>query len=55
VVERKTDCERHLRSLFGAEIRCIELLGERVMLQDLDSQVAALQIRAGLLKRIMAL
>jgi hypothetical protein len=36
-------------------MRCLKLLGERVMSRDFDSQVAELQIRAATLNRFTAL
>lgn len=39
----------HQRSLVETKIRCLKLLGERVMARDFDRQVAELQVRAALL------
>jgi hypothetical protein len=36
----------HRRSLAEARMRCLKLLGERVMSRDFDRQVAELQVRA---------
>jgi len=36
-------------------MRCLKLLGERVMSRDFDRQVAELQIRAAILNRFTAL
>lgn len=41
----------HRRSLVETKMRCIKLLGERIMSRDFDRQVAELQIRAALLNR----
>ena len=41
----------HRRSLVETEMRCLKLLGERIMSRDFDRQVAELQIRAALLNR----
>jgi hypothetical protein len=43
------------RSLAEAKMRCLKLLGERVMSRDFDRQVAELQIRAAILNRFAAL
>ncbi len=45
----------HRRSLAEAKMRCLKLLGERVMSRDFDRQVAELQIRAAILNRFTAL
>jgi Transposase DDE domain len=45
----------HRRSLVEAKMRCLKLLGERVMSRDFDRQVAELQIRAAILNRFTAL
>jgi hypothetical protein len=45
----------HRRSLVEAKMRCLKLLGERVMSRDFDHQVAELQIRAAILNRFTAL
>jgi len=36
-------------------MRCVKLLGERVMARDFDRQVAELQVRAAILNRFMCL
>lgn len=36
-------------------MRCLKLLGERVMARDFDRQVAELQVRGAILKRFMRL
>jgi len=41
----------HRRSLVEAKMRCVKLLGERVMARDFDRQVAELQVRAAILNR----
>jgi hypothetical protein len=41
----------HRRSLVEAKMRCLKLLGERIMSRDFDRQVAELQVRAALLNR----
>ena len=45
----------HRRSLAGAKMRCVKLLGERVMSRDFERQVAELQITAAILNRFTAL
>lgn len=45
----------HRRSLVETKMRCLKLLGERVMSRDFDRQVAELQIRAAILNRFTAL
>lgn len=45
----------HRRSLVETKMRCLKLLGERVMARDFDRQVAELQIRAAILNRFTAL
>lgn len=45
----------HRRSLAEAKMRCLKLLGERVMSRDFDRRVAALKIRAAILNRFTAL
>jgi hypothetical protein len=45
----------HRRSLVDAKMRCLKLLGERVLSRDFDRQVAELQIRAAILNRFTAL
>lgn len=45
----------HRRSLVEAKMRCLKLLGERVMSRDFDRQLAELQIRAAILNRFTAL
>ncbi len=45
----------HRRSLAEAKMRCLKLLGERVMSRDFDRQVAELHIRAAILNRFTAL
>lgn len=45
----------HRRSLVEAKMRCLKLLGERVVARDFDRQVAELQIRAAILNRITTL
>ena len=42
-------------SLAEAKMRCLKLLGERVMSRDFDRQVAELQIRAAILNRFTTL
>ena len=41
----------HRRSLVETKMRCVKLLGERVMARDFDRQVAELQVRAAILNR----
>ena len=41
----------HRRSLVETKMRCLKLLGERIMSRQFDRQVAELQIRAALLNR----
>lgn len=41
----------HRRSLVETKMRCLKLLGERIMSRDFDRQVAELQVRAALLNR----
>lgn len=41
----------HRRSLVEAKMRCVKLMGERVMARDFDRQVAELQVRAAILNR----
>ncbi len=41
----------HRLSLVETKMRCLKLLGERIMSRDFDRQVAELQIRAALLNR----
>jgi hypothetical protein len=36
-------------------MRCLKLLGERIMSRDFDRQVAELQVRAALLNRFIQL
>jgi hypothetical protein len=38
-----------------AKMRCLKLLGERIMPRDFDRQVAELQVRAALLNRFTQL
>lgn len=45
----------HRRSLVKTKMRCFKLLGESVMAQDFDRQVAELKIRAAILNRFMQL
>ncbi len=45
----------HRRSLVKAKMRCVKLLGERLMARTPDRQTAELQIRAALLNRFTAL
>jgi hypothetical protein len=45
----------HRRSLVETKMRCIKLLGERIMSRDFNRQVAELQIRAALLNRFTQL
>ena len=45
----------HQRSLIEAKMRCLKLLGERLMARTPDRQTAELQIRAALLNRFTAL
>ena len=45
----------HRRSLVEAKMRCLKLLGQRVMSRDFDRQVAELQIRAAILNRFTSL
>jgi len=43
------------RSLVETKMRCFNLLGERVMARDFESQVAELQVRAAILNRFTQL
>lgn len=45
----------HRRSLVDAKMRCLKLLGERIMARDFDRQVAELHVRAALLNRFTQL
>ena len=45
----------HRRSLVEAKMRCLKLLGERLMSRNFDRQVAELQIRAAILNRFTSL
>jgi hypothetical protein len=45
----------HRRSVVETKMRCLELLGERVMARDFDRQVAELQVRAAVLNRFTRL
>ena len=45
----------HRRSLVETKMRCLKLLGERIMSRDFDRQVAELQVRAALLNRFTQL
>jgi len=45
----------HRRSLVEAKMRCVKLMGERVMARDFDRQVAELQVRAAILNRFTQL
>lgn len=45
----------HRRSLVETKMRCLKLLGERIMARDFDRQVAKLHIRAALLNRFTQL
>lgn len=41
----------HCRSLVETKMRCLKLLGERIMARDFDRQVAEFHVRAALLNR----
>ncbi|MEY4592172.1 MAG: hypothetical protein RIR18_1067, partial [Pseudomonadota bacterium] len=43
------------RSLVETKMRCLKLLGERIMSRNFDRQVAELQVRASLLNRFTQL
>jgi IS5 family transposase len=45
----------HRRSLVETKMRCVKLLGERVMARDFKRQVAELQVRAAILNRFTQL
>ena len=45
----------HRRSLVEAKMRCVKLMGERVMARDFDRQVVELQVRAAILNRFTQL
>ena len=45
----------HRRSLVETKMRCLKLLGERIMARDFDRQVAELHVRAALLNRFTQL
>ena len=45
----------HRRSLVEAKMRCLKLLGERLMARTFDRQTAELQIRAALLNHFTRL
>lgn len=45
----------HRRSRVEAKMRCLKLLGERLMARDLDRQTTELHIRAALLNRFTCL
>ena len=45
----------HRRSLVKTKMRCVKLMGERVMARDFDRQVAELQVRAAILNRFTQL
>ncbi len=45
----------HRRSLVETKMRCVKLMGERVMARDFDRQVAELQVRAAILNRFTQL
>jgi hypothetical protein len=45
----------HRRSFVETKMRCLKLLGERVMAQDVDRQVTELQVRGAILNRFMRL
>ena len=45
----------HRRSLVETKMRCVKLLGERVMARDFKRQVAELQVRAAILNRFTEL
>ena len=45
----------HQRSLIEAKMRCLKLLGERLMARTSNRQTAELQIRAAFLNRFTAL
>ena len=45
----------HRRSRVEAKMRCIKLLGERIMARDFDRQDAEVQIRIALMNRFTAL
>ncbi len=51
----KTWSGYHRRSLVETKMRCLKLLGERVMARTFDRQVAELQVRAALLNRFTQL
>ncbi len=52
-LEKVADCYR--RSLVEIKMRCLKLLGERVIARDFDRQVAELQVRAAVLNGFMRL
>ena len=41
----------HRRSLVETKMRCVKLMGERIMARDFDRQVAELQVRVAILNR----
>lgn len=45
----------HRRSLFETKMRCLKLLGERIMAPDFYRQVAELQVPVALLNRFTQL
>ena len=45
----------HRRSLVKTKMRCVKLMGEWVMAQDFDRQVAELQVRPAILNRFTQL
>ena len=45
----------HRRSLVETKMRCVKLMGERVLARDFDRQVAELQVRAAILNRFTQL
>ena len=47
--------EYHRRSRVEAKMRCLKLLGERIMARDFDRQDAEVQIRIALMNRFTSL
>lgn len=45
----------HRRSRVEAKMRCLKLLGERIMARDFDRQDAEVQIRIALMNRFISL
>jgi chromosome condensin MukBEF MukE localization factor len=45
----------HPRNLIETKMRCVKLMGERVMARDFDRQMAELQVRAAILNRFTQL